>query len=146
MNETLFEILIYLLNHFLQKQKLPPAAHLTAQWEYMNANVIDLVELPPVANTFALNFSSIRLFSDKECEKIQCNGRGFILLTEQLGILTAFDRETLIQRLMASHSALISMDELKWTLLETLSLRMSAYQLFFINDILYPSLYAKRLH
>jgi len=55
-----------------------------------------------------------RLFSDKEIEKLDTVCRDFILFLEQTTVMNAFDREIVIDRLMALEAEDIDIQQLKW--------------------------------
>ncbi len=45
--------------------------------------------------------STLRLYSEREMEKLDVECRGFLLFLEQSGVLDAYDREVVIDRAMA---------------------------------------------
>ena len=63
---------------------------------------------------------TIRIFNSKEMSKLDSECRGFILFLEQTGVLDAFDREVVIDRLMALDVEEIDMQQLKWVVLMVL--------------------------
>jgi Smg protein len=63
---------------------------------------------------------TLRLFSDMEMEKLDTECRGFILFLEQTGVLDAFDREVVIDRIMALEANETNLQQLKWVVLMVL--------------------------
>jgi Smg protein len=63
---------------------------------------------------------SIRLYSDRESERLDTECRGFILFLEQMGVLDHATREMVIDRVMALESDDVDLDQLKWVILMVL--------------------------
>ncbi len=64
---------------------------------------------------------SIRVFSDKELERMDNKIRGFLIFLEQSGVLTPELRELVINRIMAlDGDGAIGMDEFKWVVMMVL--------------------------
>jgi len=63
---------------------------------------------------------SIRIYSEKECERLDSECRGFILFLEQMGVLDHGTREVVIDRIMALDSDDVDLDQLKWVILMVL--------------------------
>ena len=63
---------------------------------------------------------SLRLFSDREMDRLDASCRGFILFLEQMGVLTPASRELAIDRAMALESEDFDLDQLKWVILMVL--------------------------
>jgi Smg protein len=63
---------------------------------------------------------SIRLFTDRECERLDTECRGFLIFLEQMDILTPASRELVIDRIMALDTEEIDIGELKWVILMVL--------------------------
>jgi Smg protein len=64
--------------------------------------------------------NSLRLYSTHEREKVQVEGRGFILFLEQSGVLDSITRELVIERVMALDADQIDLEQLKWVILMVL--------------------------
>ena len=64
---------------------------------------------------------AMRLFSEDELEHISTACRGYLLQLEQQGILSALQREIVIDRLVALEGDEIDIDRLKWLVLMVLS-------------------------
>ena len=63
---------------------------------------------------------SIRLFTERECERLDTECRGFLIFLEQMDILTPTSRELVIDRIMALDTDEIDISELKWVILMVL--------------------------
>ncbi len=63
---------------------------------------------------------SLRIYSDRECERLDRDCRGFILFLEQMGVLDHATRELVIDRVMALESDDVDLEQLKWVILMVL--------------------------
>jgi len=63
---------------------------------------------------------SIRIYTDKECEKLDVDCRGFLMFLEQNGVLDQNTREMVVDRIMALESDETDLDQLKWVILMVL--------------------------
>ncbi len=61
-----------------------------------------------------------RLYSDFELQRLDAACRGYILYLEQIGILSAPQREILIDRLLALDAPDIDVEQIKWVVLMVL--------------------------
>lgn len=64
---------------------------------------------------------SIRIFTDGEHARLSPDCRGYLLSLERTGILSATQREIVIDRLLALETEDLSVDQLKWVALMVLS-------------------------
>jgi Smg protein len=63
---------------------------------------------------------SLRVYTDREMERLDCDSRGFLLFLEQLGVLDPISRELVVDRIMALEAEEIDLDQLKWVVLMVL--------------------------
>lgn len=63
---------------------------------------------------------SFRIYTAEEAEKIGCDSRGFLHYLEQVGVLDGYNRELVIDRLMALEADEIDLEQLKWVVLMVL--------------------------
>ncbi|MBD3609077.1 MAG: DUF494 domain-containing protein [Gammaproteobacteria bacterium] len=63
---------------------------------------------------------SIRIYTDKERDRLDADAQGFLLFLEQLGVLDAVSRELVIDRVMALGADEFDLDQLKWVVLMVL--------------------------
>ena len=64
--------------------------------------------------------SSIRVYTDSECERLDTQCRGFVMFLEQNGIVSASQRELVLDRLMALESYEVDVEHVKWVALMVL--------------------------
>lgn len=63
---------------------------------------------------------SVRVYTQKESEKLDLGCRGFLLYLEQVGVLDHATRELVIDRVMALETDEIDLEQLKWVVLMVL--------------------------
>lgn len=63
---------------------------------------------------------AIRIYGRDECARLDAHGRGYMMYLEQIGILTAHQRELVIDRIMALDSQEVDVDDIKWVVLMVL--------------------------
>jgi len=63
---------------------------------------------------------AVRIYGRDECIRMDTNGRGYMMYLEQIGILSAHQRELVIDRLMALDGEEIDVDDIKWVVLMVL--------------------------
>jgi Smg protein len=63
---------------------------------------------------------ALRHYTAQERERLDEEGRGFLLFMEQSGVLDPLTRELVIDRIMALEVAEVSMEQLKWVVLMVL--------------------------
>jgi Smg protein len=63
---------------------------------------------------------AIRIYGRDECVRMDASSRGYMMYLEQIGILSAHQRELVIDRLMALDSQEIDVDDIKWVVLMVL--------------------------
>ena len=134
MKETVLDVLMYLFDNYIEedielnpdqeslKVQLRQAGFVDHQvdkafnWlEGLTLQEENLEELSSTEDT-----PSLRIFSDVEIEKLGVECRGFLLFLEQAGVLSANDREHVIDRVMALDIDGIDLRQLKWVILMVL--------------------------
>lgn len=70
---------------------------------------------------FAAGPRAIRVYAEGELTRMSTESRGFLLTLERTGILSAVQREIVIDRLLALDAEELSIDQLKWVVLMVLS-------------------------
>ena len=133
MKQNVFDVLMYLFENYMneeseidQDQDVLHDALLEAgfkQNEIRKAfdwleGLAELQDDPP--SHLAVPSSSIRLYSERECEKIDTECRGFLLFMEQMGVLDHATREMVIDRVMALEEDEVDLEQLKWVILMVL--------------------------
>lgn len=67
-----------------------------------------------------LSDSALRVYTERETDRLDARSRGFLLFLEQNGVLDAATRELVIDRIMDLDAEDISLDQLKWVTLMVL--------------------------
>ncbi len=132
MKENVFDVLMYLFENYLDSESelAPDQESLTVELleaGFPQAEVdkaFDWLEgLALQQNQDDLdreNNHSIRLFTRHEAERLDLECRGLLLFLEQRGILDPFNRELVLDRVMALDTEEISLEQLKWIILMVL--------------------------
>ena len=141
MKENVFDVLMYLFENYLDSEAGPGPDEDTLREELLQAGFpgteVDKAfawleglvaqqqagqQLDSPLNTNAPQNagSSIRVYNDREMERIDTDMRGFLMYLEQVGVLDAMTRELAIDRVMALESDEVDIDQLKWVVLMVL--------------------------
>ena len=133
MKHTVLDVLIYLFEHYLDEEDGLAIDREALRAELKGAGFDeDPIEkafdwLQALASqrenspTQAFNRpGSIRVYTADESEKLSCESRGFLHYLEQVGVLDAYNRELVIDRVMALEAEDIDQDQLKWIVLMVL--------------------------
>lgn len=133
MKETVLDVLMYLFDNYIEEEidLTPDQESLRVQLkqagfrDHQVSMAFDWLEgltlqKSDTETTQLINTPSIRLFSDMEAEKLDVDCRGFLLFLEQAGVLDAYDRELVIDRVMALDTDDIGLRQLKWVVLMVL--------------------------
>ncbi|HTV51582.1 MAG TPA: DUF494 domain-containing protein [Steroidobacteraceae bacterium] len=73
---------------------------------------------------------AVRIFSDCELARLSTEARGFLMTLERLGILTALQREVVVDRMLALDADELDTEQLKWVVLLVLSSQPGQEQAF----------------
>lgn len=68
----------------------------------------------------AQHAASIRVYTDKEIERLDTEARGFLQFLENVGVLDHSTREMVVDRIMALDENEVDMEQLKWVVLMVL--------------------------
>ena len=132
MESTVFDILVYVFDHYMFEE-LPASAEradIARDLEvagFAGASVeraLDwLADLADERDRPGLraNECAFRLYSPEECARLDAGCRGLLLSLERGGILTATQREIVIERLLALDAEELSLEQVKWVVLMVLS-------------------------
>jgi Smg protein len=133
MKETVFDVLMYLFDNYFEEDYEINSDQESLKYELVQAgfgnNQVskafdwleglalqkDLIQSENLAEK-----STLRLYSEREMEKLDVKCRGFLLFLEQSGVLDAYDREVVIDRAMALEAEEIDLQQLKWVVLMVL--------------------------
>lgn len=132
MNETVLDVLMYLFENFSDQDYEHTPDHVILREELVQAGFGELEIdralgwLEELAATDSEPFlgrpaqRSTRIFNRRELARLDTESRGYIVYLEQIGILSATQRELVIDRLMALDSADIGVEQIKWVVLMVL--------------------------
>ena len=131
MKENVFDILMYLFEHYFQD-----TVDIDPDRGQIEADLLEagftrteiqkaLTWIDELAQSRALPAGSdhptaMRIFTPAEAARLDTDCRGFLLFLEQGGILTPTNREVVIDRLMALDDGDIDLEVLKWVVLMVL--------------------------
>lgn len=131
MKQDVFDILLYLFENYMYddgevehdqeslREELQRAGFRNSEIRKAFDWLEGLATLPGKI-TSENSIQSIRLYSEKESERLDSECRGFILFLEQMGVLDHATREMVIDRVMALESDDVDLDQLKWVVLMVL--------------------------
>jgi Smg protein len=129
---SVLDILIYVFNRYMLEEapEVPersdlarhlegagfaaPKVELALDWLTDLACVRDRLPAPGAE-------AAVRLFSECEQQRLSTECRGFLVTLQRLGILSAQQREVVIDRLLALDTEEIDAEQLKWVVLMVLS-------------------------
>ena len=132
MKENVLDVLMYLFEAYVDTDEEPETDHNELRDELSRAGFGDpeidraldwLDGLSEHQDGLAFNAQTgrgTRIFNDVEQERLGSGCRGYITYLEQIGILSAPQREILVDRLLALESVDIDVDQIKWVVLMVL--------------------------
>ena len=130
MKENVLEVLMYLFENYYMygpEEETPDQASLTSELQRagfqeneINKALAWLESLSPQEGSKPPTSRSLRVYTAKECQKLDVECRGFLLFLEQTGVLDAAARELVVDRAMALDGDDIDIDRLKWIVLMVL--------------------------
>ncbi|MBI5330939.1 MAG: DUF494 domain-containing protein [Betaproteobacteria bacterium] len=118
----MFDILLYLYDHFLLADQVPDASQLTRKLTAAGFEDQDIVEaLDWLAALDDLNSAegetrppAMRLYHPSEAGRLAPEGRGFLSYLESASLLPPHGREWVIDRALALPEAEVSAQQIKW--------------------------------
>jgi Smg protein len=132
MKENVLDVLMYLFETYVDTDEEPEADQNELRDELSQAGFAD----PEINRALdwldgltdqqqSLIYSAhagrgTRIYSDFEQERLDSPSRGYITYLEQIGILSAPQREILVDRLLALESTDIDVEQIKWVVLMVL--------------------------
>lgn len=131
MKESILNVLLYLFEHYIYDQPELVQDPGTLQNTLIQAGfspaevskafdwLETLAQERPRSTPAALQ-GPMRLFANAECDRFAVEARGFLLFLEQHGVISAEQRELVIDRAMALDQDDIALDDLKWVVLMVL--------------------------
>ena len=130
MKETVLDVLMYLFDNYMESDSELSADEESLRMQLVEAGFSEveigkafswLEGLAEQQGTLPIDPArSVRVYTSRELERINVEGRGFLLFLEQIGVLDPATRELTIDRLMALEADDIDLDHLKWVVLMVL--------------------------
>jgi Smg protein len=131
MKDSVLDILIHLFENFLdgEDDSTPDRDTLTVEREqagYPEADIerallwLESLATDPDRALSVGSARAVRVFSGSEQVRLDTDVRGYLLHLENLGILSAAQREVVIDRLLALEADDIDIEQLKWVVLMVL--------------------------
>ena len=133
MKETVFDVLMYLFDNYFEEDYEINSDQESLKYELVQAGFGDnqvskafdwleglALQKDLIQSENLAEKSTLRLFSEREMEKLDVKCRGFLLFLEQSAVLDAYDREVVIDRAMALEAEEIDLQQLKWVVLMVL--------------------------
>jgi Smg protein len=132
MKENVLDVLMYLFETYVDTEEEPEPDHSELRVELSKAGFGDaeidraldwLDGLTDHQINLTLNTQTLqgtRIYNDLEHERLDVPCRGFITYLEQIGILSAPQREILVDRLLALETRDIDVEQIKWVVLMVL--------------------------
>lgn len=131
MKESILDVLLYLFEHYFTEDADPvrdrdslqngliqagfSPTEINKAFDWLDA----LADQRPAATEPRVD-GPIRIFHGLELEKLDVEGRGFLMFLEQQGVLDGDQRELVLDRAMALDQDELDLDDLKWVVLMVL--------------------------
>ncbi|WP_066092420.1 DUF494 family protein [Xanthomonas massiliensis] len=131
MKESILDVLLYLFEHYFSEdadlirdrdslqngliQAGFSPAEISKAFDWLDALAEQRPELAP-----ARVDGPVRVYHGAELDRLDTESRGFLLFLEQHGILSADQRELVVDRAMALDQDELDLDDLKWVVLMVL--------------------------
>jgi Smg protein len=160
MKETVFDVLVYLFENYMDDRPELHADQKQLALELSEAGFnrgeirkafrwLDGLCDPhhhPAGQSLHRDRAAMRYYDPAEARKLDTACRGFLLLMEQHGVLDARTRERVIERAMALELEEITLEQLKWIVLMVLSRQPGAeYAHALVEDMVYDDLQGEGL-
>jgi len=133
MKENVLDVLVYLFENYMVDETDFDHDQASLEGELQKAGfregeitkafswIEGLSEMQNEAAPFQLHGNpSLRIFTDRECEKLDLECRSLLLYLEQTGVLDHHSRELVIDRIMALGTEETDTDIVKWVVLMVL--------------------------
>ena len=130
MNENVIDVLIYIYENYMDAEESVPTDQITLEEELVQAGFPQgeikkafnwLDELAWRQGTLSYGDAqpnrSMRLYNEREQQRIDLEIQGMLLYLEQTGILDPMSRELVIERAMAIETEELTADDVKWIVL-----------------------------
>lgn len=131
MKETVFDVLMYLFEHYFDtdldidadqdelRDELVsvgfPGLNVDKAFDWLEGLADEVDE-----DWLGSELATTRVYTRDECERLDVECRGFMLFLEQTGVLDGVTRERVIERVMALDCEEFDVEQLKWVVLMVL--------------------------
>lgn len=132
MKETIFDVLVYLFENYIDAGDEPAIKSSDLKTELVDAGFTDsyvdrafdwMEELSSASSDIVDSYTeqkSVRIYSPEELQRFDVDAQGFLMFLEQAGIVDKMRRELVIDRAMALGDTVITVDHIKWVALMVL--------------------------
>jgi Smg protein len=131
MNDNVLDILIYLFENYLESDDIPQPSRDVLRDELEHAGFaktgieralewLEGLSMETPATVNPVNQRSFRVFNGHEQARLTAEVRGYLIQLETIGILSASQRELVIDRLLALDAEEIDIEQMKWVVLMVL--------------------------
>ena len=132
MKETVLDVLMYLFDAFVDSEDEPEPNQNELRQELELAGFGDraidraldwldgLNATTELSESYLHRSSAVRVYDPLELDRLDARSRGYILHLEQIGILTAPQRELVIDRILALDSGDVDVEHIKWVVMMVL--------------------------
>ena len=129
MYENMVDVLIYLYENYMDGDGQPPVEQSALEEELAQAGFAqseiekalrwldELAVRVDAPQYHAPTVGSMRIYTERECGKLDSEVRGLLMALEQNGILDPVSRELVIDRLLAIDQSHVVVDVVKWVAL-----------------------------
>ncbi|HUY83728.1 MAG TPA: DUF494 domain-containing protein [Steroidobacteraceae bacterium] len=131
MKDNVLDLLIYLFENYMSADEEPRPDRQTLKTELERAGFAELevgralewldgLSGDPAGQVALATARAVRVFSSQELLRLDTDVRGYLVHLENLRILSAAQREVVIDRLMALDADEIDIEQVKWVVLMVL--------------------------
>ena len=131
MKDNVLDLLIYLFENYMNADEEPRPDRITLKTELERAGFaefdveralewLDGLSGGPLGQVAEATARAVRIFSGQELMRLDTDVRGYLVHLENLRILSAVQRELVIDRLMALEADEIDIEQVKWVVLMVL--------------------------
>lgn len=131
MKDNVLDLLIYLFENYMSADDEPRPDRVTLKTELERAGFADFdveralewldgLSGDPLGQVAQATARAVRVFSGQELLRLDTDVRGYLMHLENLRILSAVQREVVIDRLMALDGDEIDIEQVKWVVLMVL--------------------------
>lgn len=127
MKENMLDVLMYLFENFMDNEEINYPEQSAINGELVAAGfeqpdidkALNWLEDLSVLQQDAVDLcapsqDALRVFSDRECKRMDADCRGFLMFLDQMGIIDPTSRELIVDRVMALEAEEIDLDQVKW--------------------------------